>query len=76
MVNIKADVRNDGVSVSEGPRQGTEAVTAAISVDGDVLHPRIVVYPDRYADPRGAVMWEKIQALLPEAPQQRRFAVV
>jgi cytochrome c biogenesis factor len=41
------DVRNDGVTVSDGPRQGTEAVTAAMSVDGHALRPRIVVYPDR-----------------------------
>jgi hypothetical protein len=25
-----------------------------------------VVYPNRYADPRGAVMWEKIMALVPD----------
>jgi hypothetical protein len=26
----------------------------------------IITYPDRYADPRGAVMWEKVMALINE----------
>ena len=41
------DVRNDGVTVGDGPRLGTEAVTAALIVDGHDMRPRIVVYPDR-----------------------------
>jgi len=41
------DVRNDGITVSDGPRQGTEAVTASLTVGGRTMHPRIVVYPDR-----------------------------
>ena len=35
-----------------------------------------VVYPDRYADPRGVVMWEKIMSLLPAEPNQRRLGLV
>lgn len=41
------DVRNDGVDVGAGPRQGTEAVTANLTVDSHELRPRIDVYPDR-----------------------------
>jgi hypothetical protein len=35
-------------------------------VDADVIH-----YPDRYADPRGVVMWDRVMALLEE---QERMA--
>ncbi|MGH9138492.1 MAG: cytochrome c biogenesis protein CcsA [Acidimicrobiales bacterium] len=41
------DVRNDGVSVGDGSRRGTEAVTAAVDVDGHEMRPQLVVYPDR-----------------------------
>ena len=41
------DVRNDGITIGEGSRGGTEAVTANLTVGGRTMHPRIVVYPDR-----------------------------
>jgi hypothetical protein len=39
-----------------------------VVLDGFELRtkPNIVCYPDRYADSRGAVMWEKTMSLLPE----------
>ena len=33
----------------------------------------IVLHPDRYMDPRGVVMWEKIMSLLPPVPDRGRL---
>jgi cytochrome c biogenesis factor len=41
------DVRNDGVTVGDGPREGTDSVTADLTVGGRAMRPSIVVYPDR-----------------------------
>jgi cytochrome c biogenesis factor len=41
------EVVNDGVRVTAGPRAGTDAVVADLRVDGSVMRPALVVYPDR-----------------------------
>ena len=41
------DVVNDGVRVTAGAREGTDAVIADLRVDGRVMRPALVVHPDR-----------------------------
>jgi DNA polymerase I len=54
------------------------AEASRVVLDGFELRTKAepVVYPDRYADPRGAVMWQKIMSLVPNEPRQRKLALV
>jgi len=47
LVVAGAAVRNAGIEVGPGSRRGTEAVTAAVDVDGFGYRPALVVYPER-----------------------------
>jgi len=69
---------HDAIAIEVPIRQLNEHIAAMQSamlrasrvvLDGFELRtkPNIVCYPDRYADSRGAVMWEKTMSLLPEA---------
>jgi DNA polymerase-1 len=44
-------------------------VLAGFALRSDV---KIVRYPDRYMDPRGAVMWRRVLELIEQVEQQRR----
>jgi hypothetical protein len=63
LIEAPPDRIDDVVAVTRGAM--AEAATAvlgpAVWIDTDV---DIVSYPDRYSDPRGAVMWERVMGLL------------
>ena len=49
------------------------AEASRIVLDGFELgtDAHVVVYPDRYMDPRGAVMWDRVTRLIAERQAQR-----
>jgi DNA polymerase I len=60
----------DVVRMQDAMRQASRVVLDGFELGTDA---EIVGYPERYADPRGAVMWERVMKLIHE--QQRTAAV-
>jgi DNA polymerase I len=52
--------------------QASEAVLAGFRLGTDA---KIIRPPERYMDPRGEVMWEKIQSILNNSSQQMELAI-
>jgi hypothetical protein len=51
--------------------EAARAVLSGFELATDV---KIVRWPDRYMDPRGAVMWHRVEQLLDRGLGQRRIA--
>jgi hypothetical protein len=64
-----AHMQDDVVTMREAMAEASRIV-----LGGFELHTKaeIVLSPDRYMDPRGSVMWEKIMSLLPPVTDRRR----
>jgi hypothetical protein len=52
--------------MQDAMREASRAVLNGFELVTDA---EIVRYPDRYADPRGAVMWERVMKLIHEQQQ-------
>jgi hypothetical protein len=63
LIDAPADVINDAVIATRGAMAEAAAAVLGpgVSIDTDV---EIVRYPDRYSDPRGRVMWDRVMGLL------------
>jgi hypothetical protein len=53
----------DVARMQDAMREASRVVLDGFELGTD---PEIVRYPDRYADPRGAVMWERVMKLIHE----------
>ena len=62
---IEADV----VRMKDAMREASRAVLAGFELRTDA---EIIRYPDRYSDPRGAVMWERTMSLIQESGPCRK----
>jgi DNA polymerase I len=64
MLTTQTDrIEHDVAALREIMRQAGIAVTGGLEIRTDV---KVVQYPDRYADPRGAEMWGRVLNLLPQ----------
>jgi DNA polymerase I len=63
LVEAPVDLIDDAVSATRGAMaEAAHAVLGpAVWIDSDV---EIVRYPDRYSDPRGKIMWDRVMSLL------------
>jgi DNA polymerase I-like protein with 3'-5' exonuclease and polymerase domains len=63
LIEAPIDHIDDAVDVTRGAMAEAAAAVlgSGVSIETDV---DIVRYPDRYSDPRGAVMWDRVMALL------------
>jgi hypothetical protein len=66
MVEAPLDSINDTISVTQGAMAEAAAavVGSEVWIDTDV---NLVTYPDRYRDPRGQIMWDRVNSLLKRA---------
>jgi len=71
-VLIEADLAEIGDAVAA--MQDAMAEASRVVLDGFELgtEAKIVRYPERYADLRGVIMWERVQSLLVKAESRRR----
>jgi DNA polymerase I len=63
MVESPQDLVNDTIKVARGAM--AEAAAAVIGSDVWIdTEAGVVAYPDRYQDPRGHAMWDRVNSLL------------
>jgi DNA polymerase-1 len=62
---------DDIATMSNAMREAAKVVLGGFEVDVEV---KKVIWPNRYADPRGRVMWEKIMMLLKQSKSKRAAA--
>jgi hypothetical protein len=75
---IAIEVEVDRAAEDTAAMQDAMLEASRIVLDGFELRTeaKIVTHPGRYADPRGAAMWERVMALATDVSQSRRAANV
>jgi cytochrome c biogenesis factor len=73
-------VTGRGVEVQRGPRADTDAVVAPVTVDGHLMRPSIVAYPERGGRLAETAMvtrpWADLQATLVDATDERALLTI